>query len=85
MDGENTERDVTGGWEGGREGGGWRAFKDELVGRVRDDQIMVRGERRKEQTSSKVGGKSDKDGIDSGTTGRVECDKEENDVCDKAE
>lgn len=52
---------------------------------MRDDQIMVRGERRKEQTSSKVGGKSDKDGIDSGTTGRVECDKEENDVCDKAE
>lgn len=29
--------------------------------------------------------KSDKDGIDSRTTGRVECDKEENDVRDKAE
>lgn len=29
--------------------------------------------------------KSDKDGIDSRTTGRVECDEEENDVRDKTE
>lgn len=29
--------------------------------------------------------KSDKDGIDSRTTDRVECDEEENDVRDKAE
>jgi len=29
--------------------------------------------------------KSDKDGIDSRKTGRVECDEEENDVRDKAE
>lgn len=39
----------------------------------------------RERTRSKVGGKSDKDGIDSRTTGRAECDEGENDVRDKAE
>lgn len=73
---EGAERDVAG------RGGGVRRWA--CWGKVRGSNHRVSGEEEganKQQSRRK----SDKDGIDSRTTGRAECDKEENDVRDKAE
>lgn len=69
-------------WRRGWWGGGVRRWA--CWGKVRGSNHRVSGEEEganKQQSRRK----SDKDGIDSRTTGRAECDKEENDVRDKAE
>lgn len=55
--------------------------RDVAVMSERKDQIVQRKERGKEQTGSKVRGRVTR----TGQTGRVECDKRQTDVPDKAE
>lgn len=62
---------------------GAECLKMSLFGRVKGSNHRVSGE--EEGANKQQSRRSDKDGIDSRTTGRVECDEEENDVRDKAE